>query len=138
MKTKADLKCCRQYKKDCQNKRFVNNVPLTWCVRFDLTPLELLTYCVIRDATTEYEYKAYTGSVKGLCSKTNVSRPTQIAALKVLYDKGFIYRQKMPYNGRQVVAYVAYQLDPKISAEEQFATYKTQNKLRESHFSRSI
>ena len=133
MKTKAELKDSRQYKKDCKDKRFVNNVPLTWCVRFDLSPLELLTYCVIRDATTEFEYNAYTGSVKGLCSKTNVSRPTQIAALKVLYDKGFIFRQKMPYNGRQIVAYVAYKLDPKLSLEEQFATYSVQNKLRDSN-----
>ena len=134
MQKKEELKESRQYKKDCKDKRFTNNVPLTWCVRFDLTPLELITYCVIRDATVEFEQEAYTGSVKGLCAKTNVSRPTQIAALKVLYDKGFVYRKIAPYNGRNIVAYVAYTFDKNKNLEEQLETFKTQNQLRKTNF----
>ena len=114
---KNDLKNSRQFKDAMKRQRATGkaeftSVPLTWCVRFDLSPTELLTYCIIRDRTLSYEEKAYTGSVKGLCAILNVSIPTVRVALEILEEKGFIYKEKRNRprsNGeRSWVSYVAY------------------------------
>lgn len=113
-----ELKDCRQYKemlKKSEQKRldgkvngygWLYNVPLTWCVRFDLTTLELLTYCYIRDCTANMKEGAFTGSVKTLRARFNVSAPTQRRALERLEEKGFIWKEKAPRGDAEWVRYV--------------------------------
>lgn len=108
---KKDLRQSRQFKEALtrseQARRdgrltpyaYTNNVPLTWCVRFDITPLMLLTWCYIRDCTKNMKEGAYTGSIKGLCAKFNGSLPTQRHALEVLEEKGFIRKEISPRTG---------------------------------------
>lgn len=119
---KKELMNSRQFKgaiarQNKTGKAEFTTVPLTWCVRFDLSPTELLTYCAIRDRTIGYEEHAYTGSIKGLCAILNVSLPTARAALEKLEKKGFIYkeiRQRMRSDGlRSWVAYISYDITPK-------------------------
>ncbi len=103
---KNELKNTRQYKEALKRTEqarkdgnlrpyaYMNNVPLTWCVRFDLTPLMLLVYCYIRDCTKNMKESAFTGSIKSLCSKFNVTLPTARTALRKLEEKGFIYKER--------------------------------------------
>lgn len=115
---KEKLKDSRQYKELCKKENpayngciekgpaWQQNVPLTWCVRFDLTTLELLTYCYIRDCTRNMKEKAFTGSIKGLQSKFNTSAPTQRLALEHLQEKGFIIKERAPFGESNWVRYV--------------------------------
>lgn len=115
---KSELKNTRQFKaakrkseqarKDGIDRPFayMNTVPLFWAVEYDLSPLELLTYCFIRDCTLNMKEKAFTGSVTNLCSRFNVTIPTQRKALEGLVEKGFIIKEKSPYGQSQWVRYV--------------------------------
>lgn len=115
---KEELKNCRQFKelfnKSEQARKdgkttaytYLNNVPLTWCVEYDLTTLELLTYCYIRDCTKNMKEGAFTGSIKGLNAKFNTAKPTQLRALEKLQAKGFIFKRKSPRGEVQWVRYV--------------------------------
>ena len=87
---KEELKKSRQYHKLKDKSRAFISVPLTWCVRFDLSPTELFLFCYIRYYTENYTRQAYTGSVKGLCVIANCSLPTARKALETLCQKGFI------------------------------------------------
>ena len=116
--TKKDLKNTRQFKEALKRSEqarkdgkgiayaYINNVPLTWCVRFDLTPLMLLIYCYIRDCTRLMKEQAFTGSVKGLCAKFNTTLPTARKSLAVLEEKGFIKKEKSLRDGARWVRYV--------------------------------
>ncbi len=115
---KSELKSTRQFKeamrkseqarKDGLDRPFayMNTVPLFWAVEYDLTPLELLTYCFIRDCTLYMKEQAFTGSIKGLCARFNTTIPTQRTALEHLIEKGFIFKEKSPYGQAQWVRYI--------------------------------
>ena len=115
--TKKDLKNTRQFKEALKRSEqarkdgketayaYINNVPLTWCVRFDLTPLMLLIYCYIRDCTKFMKEQAFTGSVKGLCAKFNTTLPTARKALATLEEKGFIRKEKSLRDGARWIRY---------------------------------
>lgn len=116
---KEELKNSRQFKDAMARQKRLGpekfeytTVPLTWCVRFDLSPVQLLTYCIIRDRTLNYEEHAYTGSIKGLCAILNVSIPTVRSALEVLEQKGFIHkdmRKRLRSDGERTwVTYVSH------------------------------
>ena len=114
---KKDLKNTRQFKealKRSEQERkdgkaigyaYTNNVPLFWCVEFELDPHELLTYCFIRDCTRNMKEGAYTGSIKGLCSRFYKTLPTQRKALLNLERKGFIYYEESPRGEAKWVRY---------------------------------
>lgn len=115
---KSELKNTRQFKeamrkseqarKDGNERPFqyMNNVPLFWCVQYDITTLELFTYCFVRDCTRNMKERAFTGSIKGLCARFNTSAPTQRRALENLVEKGFLRKEKSPYGQAQWVRYV--------------------------------
>ncbi len=115
--TKKDLKNTRQFKEALKRSEqarkdgktigyaYTNNVPLFWCVRFDISTLELLTYCFIRDCTKNMKEQAFTGSVKGLCARFNTSAPTQRRALENLEEKGFIRKTTSTRGQAQWVRY---------------------------------
>ena len=92
---KEDLKRTRQYKIAKVHNTYWNNVPRHWCVRFDMSPTELLIYCTIRDATENLKQRCFTGSVQMLCSYVNVSKPTVRKALDKLENAGFIRKVNM-------------------------------------------
>jgi hypothetical protein len=114
---KSELKNTRQFKaakKKSEQTRadgstipynYVNNVPLFWCTEYEITALQLFTYCFIRDCTKNMKERAYTGSVKGLCSRFFTSEPTQRKALDALVEKGFLFKEKSPYGQAQWVRY---------------------------------
>lgn len=115
---KSELKNTRQFKeakkKSEQARRdgverpyaYTNNVPLFWAVEYDISTLELLTYCYVRDCTANMKERAFTGSIKGLCARFNTSLPTQRKALETLEEKGFIYKEKSRRGETQWVRYV--------------------------------
>lgn len=115
---KEELKNCRQFKealkrseqarKDGSEKpyAYINNVPLTWCVWFDLSTTDLLIYCYIRDCTKNMKESAFTGSVKGLCAKFNTTIPTARKSLEKLCEKGFTRKEKSKRGETQWVRYV--------------------------------
>lgn len=92
---KKDLKNSKQYKKALNAEQRYIPVNITLAVRFDLSPVELLVYSIINHATHSLDLKAYSGSVKGICAKINVSLPTVRTALDNLVEKGFIYKGTM-------------------------------------------
>lgn len=116
--TKKELKNSRQFKEALKKSEqarkdgketayaYVNNVPLTWCVAFDLNTTTLLIYCYIRDCTKFMKEQAYTGSVKGLCAKFNCTLPTARKSLQELEEKGFIQKEKSLRDGARWVRYV--------------------------------
>lgn len=92
---KKDLKDSKQYKKALNAEKRYIPVNITLAVRFDLSPVELLVYSIIKHATDSLDLEVYSGSVKGICAKINVSLPTVRAALDNLVEKGFIYKGLM-------------------------------------------
>lgn len=115
--TKKDLKNTRQFKEAMKRTEqarkdgksivyaYTNNVPLFWCVQFEISTLDLLTYCYIRDCTKNMKENAFTGSVKGLCARFNTSLPTQRKSLDILETKGFIRKTTSPRGQAQWVRY---------------------------------
>lgn len=145
--TKKELKNSRQFKEAMARQKRrkpedfeYTTVPLTWCVRFDLTPVQLLTYCIVRDRTISFEERAYTGSIKGLCAILNVSLPTARTALETLETKGFIYkeiRNRARRDGqRSWITYVAYTNLTRNgqSIEENLKTFSLLNDQRKKKF----
>ena len=145
---KKDLKNSRQFKEAMSRQKRKSpdefeytNVPLTWCVRFDLSPTELFTYCIVRDRTISYEEHAYTGSIKGLCAILNVAIPTVRAALENLEKKGFIYkeiRNRARRDGQMSwVTYVAHRNLTRNgqSIEENLKVFALLNEQRKKNFS---
>ena len=104
---KSELLKTRQYKTCLDKNNYLNNFPLTWCVRFNLTAQDLVIFCIIRDATERGELQAYTGSVKGLCAKVNCTLPTARKSLKKLYDKGFIDKRTKRRGEKTIITYVS-------------------------------
>ena len=103
---KEELLKTRQYKATL-NKFFYVSVPLDWCVRFDLKPLDLMVFCIIADATERCAERAYTGSMKGLCAKVNTSIPTVRASIATLTEKGFIRKVGKRRGNKLIVTYEA-------------------------------
>lgn len=104
---KDELKKTRQYKSLNNNKQYLARVPLYFCTRFDLSPTELLIFCMIHNATINFELKSYTGSLKGICVALNVSIPTVQKALLKLEEKGFIRKKESDRKGRLWISYIA-------------------------------
>lgn len=104
---KEELLKSRQYKTANEKQAYINNFPLDWCVRFDLSVLDVILFRIIEDATERQKYNAYTGSIKGLCAKTNVSLPTARNSLDGLYSRGFIDKKYIEREGKKVVAYTS-------------------------------
>lgn len=92
---KQELRNSKQYKKALNAEKRYITVNITLAVRFNLSPVELLVYSIIKHATDTLDLQAYTGSVKGICAKINVSLPTARAALDKLVESGFIYKGTM-------------------------------------------
>ncbi len=92
---KKDLKNSKQYKKALNAEQRYIPVNITLAVRFDLSPVELLVFSVIKHATDSMDLEVYSGSVKGICAKMNVSLPTVRTALNNLVEKGLIYKGTM-------------------------------------------
>jgi DNA-binding MarR family transcriptional regulator len=120
---KEELKETRQYKSlnNNGNSLYVS-VPLSWCARFDLSPVELLLFCHIRHRTENYHQRAYTGSIPGLAVVVNASVPTVRKALDNLIEKGFIrktFKERQNSLGRSV-SWIAYEsmLDTKTTGRE--------------------
>ena len=96
---KQDLQNAKQFRQALkEDKRYIT-VNITLAVRFDLSPVELLVYSVVKHATDTMDLGVYSGSVKGICAKINVSLPTARAALdqlvkKGLLDKGVMSRER--------------------------------------------
>ena len=95
-----DLKKTGQYLKARDNPYSILRVPKTWCVRFDLTPTELLILCEIIYATDNMIKSVYCGSRTGLASIVNASLPTVDKALQKLEEKGFIRKEKIDFTTR--------------------------------------
>ena len=95
-----DLKKTGQYQKARENPYAILRVPKTWCVRFDLTPTELLILCEIIHATDNMIKGVYCGSRTGLASIVNSSLPTVDKALRRLEEKGFIRKETIDFTTR--------------------------------------
>ncbi|MBR6502698.1 MAG: hypothetical protein IKT42_04585 [Clostridia bacterium] len=108
--TKDQLIKSRQYK-DFLNSNIWFKMPASWCVRFNLTPTELLIFSYIRFATENGTYGKYTGSIKGLSVLCNVSLPTARNAVEKLEREGFIKKDIMQRDGKRWVCYEAYLTD---------------------------
>lgn len=131
------LKLSRQYKKNVANPRAALYCPKSWCVRFDITPLDLMLFEEIHSATWNFTSGAYTGSRVGLCAIVNASLPTVDKSLGILEEKGFIRktaRVMQSLRGEKTVA--AYcSLIPKDTSisetklEEILETNRTRNEL---------
>ena len=102
---KEELLKSRQYKLANQKQFYLNNIPLDWCVRFNLSPLDIMIFCIIRDASMHQEYEAYTGSIKGLCAKTNVSLPTARSSVEKLEERGFIDKIHFKRDDKNMIGY---------------------------------
>lgn len=90
---RENLKLSRQYKKNVANPRAVLVCPKSWCVRFDISPLDLMIFEEIHAATWNFTSGAFTGSRVGLCSIVNASLPTVDKSLALLEEKGFIRKE---------------------------------------------
>jgi predicted transcriptional regulator len=134
---KEELKNLRQYKARTKQHLYISNVPLDYCVRFDLSPTELLIYCYIKNVTENAPMKTYSGSVKNLCSVCNISMPTARKALDKLQREGFIvkeFRDKEIQNQGivETVCYTANDFKQKdMSPEDIQARCKLSYQLRE-------
>lgn len=107
---KENLKNSRQYRKLLDNNRAFLGVPMTWCVRFDLTPTELLILRHIQYMSQQSQ-GIFTGSMKGLCVICNSSLPTVRKACLSLNNRGFIrkiFKMQKLESGRNV-DWVCYQ-----------------------------
>ena len=94
---KEELKHTRQYKTMMNNPKAVLSVPLSWCVRFDLTATELLILRHIQYLTAlEDGNGVFTGTIKGLCAIVNCTLPTARKACDHLHDMGFIRKDLRP------------------------------------------
>ena len=106
-KTTRQLRESEQFKSAFNNKIYLNKVPLYFCTKFDLSPAELLILCRIQQATQDAPLKAYTGSINGLCSICNISKPTARKAVERLNEEGFIRKGFFMRNNKRIVAYKA-------------------------------
>jgi len=95
---KEDLKRARQFKTTAQNENALLSVPASWCVRFNLTPTELLILRHIQYMTKTGENRAFTGSIKSLCAITNCALPTARRAVDKLHEDGWINKSVRPRN----------------------------------------
>ena len=104
---KDDLKKSRQYR---NNQKYFLSVPANWCVRFEMTPTELLILRHIQYVSKHGETGCFTGSVKALCSICNCSLPTARKALDKLYEDGWIEKTigQREFDSGKVVDWVRY------------------------------
>ncbi len=93
---KAELKQSRQYREMWASNKAFLTVPMQWCVRFDLTPTELMILRHIQYLTSNGNDNCFSGSVKALCAITNSTLPTARKALDNLHDKGWIRKSLRP------------------------------------------
>ena len=108
---KEELEKTRQYQTVKKQNRYLNEVPLSFCVRFGISTTELLIYCIIKEYGKFGHLQVYSGSVKGLCAYLNVSKPTVRSALEKLEKIGLIDKTTIFRNGRNWVCYVALSFD---------------------------
>ena len=107
---KEELKNSRQYRKALYNSKAVLLVPMSWCVRFDLTPTELMILRHIQYMCKQ-DSGIFNGSIKGLCSITNCSLPTARKACLSLNNKGWVRKveRKQKIEGGKIVDWICYQ-----------------------------
>lgn len=116
---KEDLKNTRQYRNALNNNKAFLSIPTTWCVRFDLTPTELMILRHIQ-YMSKLDAGVFTGSIKGLCSITNCSAPTARKACMKLHNLGFIRkieRQHKLENGK-IVDWICYRANVPYDIEQ--------------------
>ena len=107
-----ELKKNKRYIAYRDNPRAVLTVPKAWCVRFGLTPTELMIFEEIHQATHFWALNCYCSSRTSLCVVVNGTPPTVDKALKKLVLKGFISKSKAPVRTkigteRQNICYVS-------------------------------
>ena len=104
---KKELRQTRQTKDALKHGTYCT-VPRWLAATANLSPIELLIYITVKEATDKADMHLYTGSVKGLCSLWNVSIPTARKALENLEERGFIRKGFIRRDGKSFVAYEAY------------------------------
>ena len=107
-----ELKKTKRYKQYNDYAQAVLTVPKAWCVRFDLSPTELMIFEEIHQATHYWALNCYCASRTSLCVVVNASPPTIDKSLSKLTEKGFISRSKAPIKTqrggeRQNICYVS-------------------------------
>ena len=88
---REELKKTKRYK-SYNDSTVYWNIPKAWCVRFDLSPTELLIFAEIHQATHHWGNDCYCGSRTSLAVIVNATLPTVDKALVNLQDKGFIVK----------------------------------------------
>jgi len=99
MNKKEELKKTKVFKAWRDNPaQYVLNVPRSFCLRFDLTPAELMIFEEIHLYTHYFIKECYCASRAQLQILINGSAPTVDKALNNLVKKGFIVKttEKMP------------------------------------------
>lgn len=107
-----ELKKTKRYIQYNDYAQAVLTVPKAWCVRFNLTPTELMVFEEIHQATHFWQLHCYCASRTSLCVIVNASPPTIDKALLSLTNKGFISRSKAPIKTqrggeRQNICYIS-------------------------------
>ena len=125
MTTKKSLKANRYYKKLTQQNHWVK-FPLSWCVRFDMSPLDVVIFAIIDVATKDGTLKTFLGSVENLCTQTNTSKPTVRRSLDRLVESGFVNKDTKTFKDKatgEIKTWVCYtsaiRIDDSRSIEEQ-------------------
>ena len=85
-----DLKKTKRYLSYRDSPKATLSIPKAWCVRFNLTPTELMIFEEIHQATHFWVLECYCASRTSLCVVVNASPPTVDKALENLTTKGFI------------------------------------------------
>lgn len=116
VKKKEELKKSRHYNAIRKSGLYVN-VPIDWCVRFDLTLLDVYLFQIIYF----YTYKAkksnpksddkFYKSVDWLCVCSNTTKPTVRRSLEKLNERGFISKKIELIREKHWVCYEA-SIDP--------------------------
>ena len=89
-----ELKKTKRYISYLDSERAVLAVPKSWCLRFGLTPTDLMIFEEIHQATHFWARGCYCASRTALCVIVNGSPPTIDKSLRTLTLKGFISKTK--------------------------------------------
>ena len=99
--TKEELKKTRQYKNISTYNKANLSVPRSWCLRFDLTPTELMIFEEIHLYTHYFQRRAFFGSRTQFAVITNGSLPQVDRSLQHLAKKGFIEKDEVEFKTAQ-------------------------------------
>ena len=122
---KKQLKVNRYYKRLSEQNNWIK-FPLSWCVRFDLSPLDVVVFAIVDVATKDGKMHTFVGSIESICTRTNTSKPTVRRSLEKLVARGFIRKENRTLkdkNTGESKTWVCYtskvRFDPDRSIEEQ-------------------